>query len=204
MKSRKTIVWSWLAIACAALLMATPASASRCTSLEGSKTLVVGDSHTWLSGCGSAYPRWDVDARPGRAAVEAEEVVGELLRPRHKRLVFDIATNNHGRPQEVRPALRRIWQQGMVGSDRTMVLVTAWALAPSMQPGLTTVNGELRDFRRAHPQRVKLVEWAATAQREPGLFSGDKVHFTGAGYDRRVQMVSAATKNQARRIRRAR
>lgn len=182
MRTAITIV----AVALLALLVAVqaPAAEPRCT--NGGNTLVVGDSHTYLSGC-AAYGHWDVDGRPGRAAAEGADKVDEFIRARHARLVFDLGTNNHSTAGQVRPALREAWNR--IGPNRKMVVVTAWTRHASINAGLRDVNAELRDFRRTHPQRVRLVEWAARVQGSPAMFSSDGVHFTGAAYAERVQMI---------------
>lgn len=151
-----------------------------CQTFNDSRVLLIGDSHTVKSPC-EAYPRWDADARQGRWSEQALEALDARLRPRHTKVVFDIATNDVFDSDRYRDNLRLLWQ--MIG-DRKLVLVTT--CANSVQP---SVDDEIRSFVAAHPQRSSYVAWGEYACGHPELFGPDNIHFTAEGYEQRVGMV---------------
>jgi acetyl esterase/lipase len=171
-------------------LDAAPASAdhlaSHCQDIVGGDTFLVGDSHTWLSGCGAAYPSWDVDALPGRASTEGLAVTTSSLRARHRRVVFDLATNDRRDPAALAANLRALWD--VLGRDRSLLLVSSYAAPRDTGP----VNTVLRDFVAAHPRRSDVAPWASYVREHPDVLSADGVHFTSAGYLARVAIVRTA------------
>jgi hypothetical protein len=155
----------------------------------GGNVLVVGDSHTWLGGAGAQYPRYDTDCWPGRTSSTGYAVLGDWLRGRHNKVVFDLATNDYSSPALLRDNLRRVWDR--IGSERRLILAT------SHYPfGLTAaVNTVLKDFA-AGKHRVKLVRWNEYVQQNLGVVAlppiSDGIHFTGPGYGIRTQMIKDA------------
>ena len=181
------------AVAFAAALLAlgaAPASADHsayhCQDIVGGDTFLVGDSHTWLSGCGTAYPSWDVDALPGRASTDGLSVTASSLRARHRRVVFDLATNDRGDPAALAANLRALWD--VLGPDRSLLLVSSYTGPRDTGP----VNTVLRDFVTSHPHRSDVAPWARYVREHPDILSADGVHFTPAGYSARVAMVKTA------------
>lgn len=196
-KDRFTIITALIALVAfiALLVFADDTQAAdtewRCTDIQGGSVLDVGDSHTWLSGCGTAYPGWDVDADPGRRATRAAEVVREQLRPRHRVVVFDIATNNRSLPLELAAEVQRVY------SDirrRKLVLVTCQTATAVLvgTPSCAAPNAILREFAASHPRRVVLARWREQVDLHPEYLGPDGVHFTTAGYQARVALVKAA------------
>ena len=161
-------------------------SADHCQDIVGADTFLVGDSHTWLSGCGVAYPSWDVDALPGRASTDGLSVTTSSLRARHRRVVFDLATNDRGDPAALAANLRALWD--VVGPDRSLLLVSSYTAPRDTGP----VNTVLRDFVATHPRRSDVAPWARYVREHPEVLSADGVHFTTAGYSARVAIVKAA------------
>jgi hypothetical protein len=172
-----------LLIAVAALQALTGAAradeAPSCHDFDNGRVLDVGDSHTWYAGCD--YGSWDTDAQQGRTSSTALPVVDRWLRPRHAKVVFDIATNDVFDAGLFRDNLRTLW--AMIG-DRKLVLVTTCADAT-----LPSVNDVIVSFVENHPQRSAYVPWGEYACQHPELFGPDGVHFTPEGYEQRVAMV---------------
>lgn len=152
----------------------------------GGSIFDLGDSHTWLAGGGTQYPVWDTNCRPGRDSTAAVEVLAEWLRPRHKEVVFDLATNDHDDPVTFRANLRQVWS--LLGPDRELLLVTTH----SEKFSTYAINQEIRDFVALHPNRSEFLNWAAWARDHPNAMSDDGVHFTAAGYESRTTLVKAA------------
>lgn len=157
-------------------------------SFVGSRVILIGDSHTYLSAPSKVYRRYDVDARPGRRAAEAFSVLDRHLRGRHRKVVFDIGTNDWANPRRFCRNLRRVWRRI---SRRKLVLVTSWRIDSISE---IAVNRVLKRFHRRHPRRSELVRWDARAKRRPRLFSSDEVHFTPQGYAKRARMVKRGTR----------
>jgi hypothetical protein len=154
----------------------------------GSRVLLIGNSHTWLSQPARRYSRYDVDAVCGRGSEQAYEALDRYLRRRHRKVVFDIATNDCPEPVELRKNLRRAWAR--IGKGK-LVLVSAWRIVGA---SCAPVNRILRRFHRSHPRRTALVPWARYAKRKPGIFLDDGVHFTAEGYRERARMVKGTTR----------
>lgn len=171
-----------------ALVLAGPAQAreNSCHDFNGNDVLLVGDSHTFIPGCG-AYQGWDADARVGRNSMDGLSVVATFMAPRHDQVVFDLATNDIGNPTLYRSNLRTLW--ALIGS-RDLTLVTSYV--PYQGGNLAKpVNDEIRDFEGNHPQRVDVVDWAGYA-RSHGFVPVDGVHFSLAQYEQRVDLVLEA------------
>jgi hypothetical protein len=163
--------------------------------LRGSDVLFVGDSHTLICGGDVAYPDCDIDARVGRDSTEAADVVERLLRPRHKVIVWEIATNDvivspstHAANLErLRPHL----------STRQLVMVNTWRGDADYE----LVNGRMAAFAADHPERASIVDWAAHVVRVPGAvgLEPDHVHFIPDAYRLRIELVSDAIEEARRR-----
>lgn len=173
-----------------------------------SRVLAIGDSHTWLMGPWR-YRGWDVDALPGRpTGVWAEgdlpgapeggvAVLDRRLRPRHKIVVFDLATNDWDETVGSGAAyttsnLNEVWS--MIG-NRKLLLVTAWARDTNVnaQAELLEVNAAIQAFARGK-KRARVLYWNRVLKRRPGLFSSDGIHLTPKGYDLRKQAVRSAVR----------
>ena len=170
----------------------------------GGRVLDVGDSHTWLTGV-DRYRAWDVDALPGRPSGPVEGSNGGIealelqLKPRHKMVVFDLATNDWD--EAVDPAayttanLEDAWE--MIGS-RKLLLVTSGVstrVSDSMEEGVAAVDQAIVQFARGKA-RCRVVFWHRVLARRQGLFSADGVHLTPEGYDLRLQTI----KREARKL----
>lgn len=165
----------------------------------GSDVLIVGDSHTLLCGAQFAYPDCDVDAVVGRTSEVALEVVDLYLRPRHRVLVFEIATNDVGDPPGFGTNLELLRRRA---HGCHLVLVNTWRRDEYATH--EAVNAELAAFHDAHPDETILVDWAAhidSKRRPPVGPLPDWVHFTPDAYEQRIELVSAAIAEARRRIR---
>ena len=167
-----------------ALVLCPPAAAYTSHDFNGSKTLLVGDSHTWIAVnfLSGLYPAWDIDAQPSRTSTGGLEVIDAYLRPRHQRVIFDLATNDYAQPTKLRANLRALWQD--LG-DRTLALVTSYRRDGNEIGPVNRVLRRFADNRR----RATLVNWRAEAKQHPSYLSADLIHFTPEGYKRRVQII---------------
>lgn len=164
----------------------------------GSDVLIVGDSHTLLCGAQFAYPDCDVDAVVGRTSDAALEVVDRYLQPRHRVLVFEIATNDVGDPPGFGTNLERLRRRA---DGRHLVLVNTWRRDQFATH--EAVNAELAAFHAAHPGETILVDWAAhiDGKRRPPVGPlPDWVHFTPDAYEQRIELVSAAIAEARARV----
>lgn len=165
----------------------------------GSDVLIVGDSHTLLCGAQFAYPDCDVDAVVGRTSDAALEVVGRYLRPRHRVLVFEIATNDVGDPPRFGTNLEELQRRA---AGRHLVLVNTWRR--DQYANHEAVNAEVAAFHATHPDETTLVDWAAhidSKRRPPVGPLPDWVHFTPDAYEQRIELVRAAIAAARARIR---
>lgn len=169
-----------------ALAVGDVGSLYNCVSVTGGRTLDIGDSHTWLSGCGAAYKNWDVDCTPGRGSTVGTYILAKRLRRRHTKVVFDLATNDRGDPVAYARNLRWVWDA--IGKDRKLVLVTSWV--PGAPSTADLVNEAIHDFADGK-SRVAVAEWYdyGLAHSVP---AGDGVHYDSTGYAARVALVKAA------------
>ncbi len=152
-------------------------------------TFIVGDSHTLICGAQFAYPDCDVDARPGRGSEVALEILRTYLRPHHRVIVFEIATNDIMWPPGYAANLEQL---EALAEDRQIVLVNTWR-----RDGVNThaeVNAALDAFHAAHPDKTVLVDWAAYVDRHRRAIgkSPDYVHFSRSAYEARIKLVTAA------------
>lgn len=162
-----------------------------------SDVLLIGDSHTLLSDVPRSFPDYDVDAESGRGSAQALNVLDQYLQPRHRIVVFDLATNDHAEPARCKANLELFRDQ--VGSRR-LVVVNCWR-----QDDPNThlrVNRVLRRFADHHRRKVTLVDWASYLDLHPESLgqNPDRVHFTERAYRRRAAMVRAAVNFSARRL----
>ncbi len=153
----------------------------------GGRVLLVGDSHTWASQRSQRYSRYDVDARCGRGSKEAYAALDRYLKRRHRKVVFDIASNDCQVPLEFQRNLRRVW---MRIQKRSLVLVTARPI----NDACVSVNRILKRVHRSHSRRTALVPWARYAKRHPKVYLEDGIHFSARGYAERARMVQQATR----------
>lgn len=158
-----------------------------CHDFDGGRVLLVGDSHSYISGC-TAYGGWDADATIGRTSSQGLWVAGLYLAPRHDRLVFDLATNDLSNPAQFRDNLRILW--GSLLGERDLTLVTSYVPVNGTNMA-KPVNDEIRAFCDAHPQRASVVDWAGYA-RSHGFVPADYVHFGPSEYAQRVDLIRGA------------
>lgn len=167
------------------------AESQHCEWSEKGKILLIGDSHTWLSGCSGAFPRWDGDATTGRRSPAGAGVAAAGLRARHSELVFDLATNDVRDPEAQRSALREVWAALRPGQELT--LVTCYKVGSSSDENRCdeAVNPTLWKWRRAHPNRTDVVNWAGYVEDHPSSQEPDGTHFTTLGYEARVALIKS-------------
>ena len=154
-----------------------------------SNVLIIGDSHTLLSGAAEAFPDCDISARYGRESSEGLEVLETTLRPDHEVVVFDLSTNDVLDPPAFEANLDRLLERA---DDRQVVLVNAWRA--DFRNLHRRVNGILQRFAERHPDRVTLVDWAGFIGAHPAPLGDepDYIHFTSAVYRDRAVLVSDA------------
>ena len=154
-----------------------------------SGVLMIGDSHTLISRAHRPFEGYDVDARSGRESAEGMNVLSRYLRPDHRVVVFDLATNDHADPARFESNLALL--ETRVG-PRKLVMVNCWR-----QDGANShrgVNQALACFVARQPERASLVDWASYIDDHPGLLGQpeDWVHFSLDAYRIRAAMVNAA------------
>jgi hypothetical protein len=170
----------------------------------GGSTILIGDSHTALTPLVTGtiqYPKYDVNADPGRNSTVAYAMLAQYLRPRHTKVIFDIATNDWADPATFRYNLGRVWN--LIGRDRALVLVTSFYPWDIVAP----INKAIREFA-ATKTRVEVCQWSTTVWGNLGLVADalgegpwpDGIHFTYAGYGTRAGMVKTATRNAQPRL----
>lgn len=155
----------------------------------GSEILLIGDSHTLLSGAHQTFGDLDVHARLGRDSSEGLRVLAERLRPRHRVVVFDLATNDIGDPGLFEANLEMLHERT---GDRGLVVVNTWRRDGANRHG--EVNEVQADFTERHPERTTQVDWAAYIDDHPEALTNDPdyVHFTLEAYDHRTRMIRQA------------
>jgi hypothetical protein len=154
-----------------------------------SDVLVIGDSHSLISGAHRAYPGCDVSARAGRDSVEGLKALELGLRPRHRVVVWDLSTNDHADPEGFAARLEQLRER--VG-ERELILVNTWRRDGANSH--RSVNAVIDDFVGRYPARTRLVDWAAhvDAHEEALGRETDFVHFSAAAYEDRIELINTA------------
>lgn len=174
---------------------ARPAATPTATLAPGTPTLVViGDSlavgmRPYLS---RFLPGWRVihDARSGRRLAEGMARFDAAPPPDGETVyAFSLFTND--RPGDIlalEVAVRRSTSWGCA-------LWATIARPPVDRRSYEEVNERLRRLAAASPERLRLVEWAAPAERGPGWLKADRIHGTPTGYRNRAALYAAAAKS---------
>jgi hypothetical protein len=180
-----------LAAAAAALVVASPASAC-CDRVHlfpkgkqpGEVPLAIGDSVMLGAAHRLARARLEVDAKQGRVTQAALRI---MWRRRHAHtlpatIVIALGTNIPATTGELGRALR------IAGRDRTLVLVTP------LRTWRPFATGTLWWAQRAHPKRVRIVDWAAAAARNAGWLWPDGTHLRPRGAAAFTGLIRAAVR----------
>ena len=148
------------------------AAASKRNLTKGPEPVAIGDSVMLLAVKSLARAGFDVNAQGCRQWKR-----GHAILRRKKR---------HGRlPRLVVMALGTNWKitradigrtRRMLGRRRVLAIVTP------REPGGYTGDAErIRAAARAHPRRIKLLDWVRVSRGHRGWFGGDGVHLTHTG-----------------------
>lgn len=156
------------------------------------RVLVIGDSHTFLGGKGEQYPRWDTDCQIGRTSSQGVKVLAADLRHRHRKVVFDLGTNDAAEQGGFRDNLRRAWR---IADGRDLWLVTSYRGPPFGLTPMRTVNRASRRFVARHPHHAHLINWRAAVK--PAMTLADDVHFTPRGYRIRTRLIRRSVRDPA-------
>lgn len=114
------------------------------------------------------------DVRVGRSSADGVNALSRLLRGGADRVVLDLGTND-GSAQQLRQSVRRA--QSLAG-DRPIYIPTVNG------PGAAQKNAMLRSLAGGN---IHLVNWANQSH---GLTGPDGIHASGAGYQKRAQIVA--------------
>ncbi|MGO1769383.1 MAG: acyltransferase family protein [Microbacterium sp.] len=156
------------------------------TPVEGSQITAVGDSVMLASAPAlvERFPGIDVDAEVSRSIWVGPEIVRSLADSGQLREYVVIALGTNG-PVETTPLDEML---EAIGPDRHLVLVTASA----PREWIPEVNETLTAFASAHPERVDLADWSHTADEDPGLLAGDRIHPSAEGGKKFTTLVAEA------------
>ena len=180
-----------LAAAAASLLIASPASAccERAHLLPNGKQagevpLAIGDSVMLGAAQRLARAGLEVDAKEGRVMGAALRI---MWRRRHLHtlpatIVIALGTNIPTTTGELARALR------IAGRDRTLALVTP------MRTWRPFATGTLWWAKRAHPKRVRIVDWASAAAGNVGWLWPDGTHLRPRGAAAFTRLIRAAVR----------
>jgi len=134
---------------------------------------------------------WTIDAhdRVGRATDEGVEVLRERQGSLAPVVVVSLGTND---PDGSEARFGELVEEAiqLVGPRRCVV----WATIVRDGEPRMGFDDVLEEARSAH-NNVRLVEWAALVDEEPGLLAADRVHGTPDGYARRAADTAAAVRS---------
>jgi hypothetical protein len=154
------------------------AAASKRNLANGPEPLAIGDSVMLLAVKRLARAGFDVNAqgcrqwRQGHAILRRRKRQGRLPRL----VVMALGTNWHITRDEIGRTRR------MLGRKHVLAIVT-----PREPGGHTADAKRIRAAARAHPRRIKLLDWVRYSRGHRGWFSGDGVHLTYTGVTRYVR-----------------
>ena len=189
-----------LAVTATSLVVASPASAaSRQEEHQGKQTnvyvqgdsLTVGVSDPLRRQLGPDVKNLGIDAQVGRFTATGMNRLGHDNRARQSKVwVLALGTNDGPNPSALRKQVERSLR--MAGQERQVIWLTI-----KRPGGYQPVNRMLKSLDDRH-ENLHVVDWAMTAHKHPGLISGDGVHATSHGYQRRARMIADAALPLAR------
>lgn len=140
--------------------------------VRGADVTIIGDSVTLAArrALEEALPGVAVDAEVSRSVRAAPGILSALkasgeLRPY---VVIALATNGTIRPADVEAILTAI------GPERGLVLVTGFGTSRTTWIG--EANEEIARAAAAHPDRVRVADWAGAIRDHTDLLAGDSIH----------------------------
>ena len=154
------------------------AAASKRNLAKGPEPLAIGDSVMLLAVKRLARAGFDVNAQgcrqwsQGHAILRRKKRQGDLPRL----VVMALGTNWSIRRAEIGRTRR------MLGKKRVLAIVT-----PREPGGYRTDARRIRAAARAHPRRIKLLDWVRFSRGHGGWFGGDGVHLTDTGVTKYVR-----------------
>ena len=145
--------------------------------IAGEQVTIIGDSVTLAAAPAlqEHLPGVVVDAEVSRSIRVAAGIAGQLDAQGQLReyVVIALATNGTIRDVDVEDLLNA------VGPDRKIVLVTGFG--PEYNEWIAQANEEIVAVAAAHPDQIRVADWAAIASAHPDMMAGDKVHPDTAG-----------------------
>jgi len=175
----------------AALLVAAPTAAeaacggvkaakSKRNLVRGPEPLVIGDSVMLLAVERLARAGLYANARGCRQWREGHRILKKRKRQGRlpKLVVMALGTNWHIRRPEIARTRR------LLGPKRVLGLVT-----PREPGGYTRDARTLRAAARAHPRRLKLIDWVRFSRGHGSWFGGDGIHLTYRGVRNYVRCI---------------
>jgi hypothetical protein len=154
------------------------AAASKRNLAKGPEPVAIGDSVMLLAVKRLARAGFDVNAqgcrqwRQGHAILRRKKRHGTLPRL----AVMALGTNWRITRKEIGRTRR------MLGKRRVLAIVT-----PREAGGYKTDARRIRAAARAHPRRIKLLDWVRFSRGHGGWFGGDGVHLTYTGVTKYVR-----------------
>ena len=150
--------------------------------------LVIGDSVVMAAARRLARAGFEVDAREGRFMRHGLAILRR--RRRHDRrphtVVLALGTNAPATLRQIRRALI------LLGPDRRLALVTPFRSYRAIG------SGAIYAAKRRWPQRVQVLDWAASASGHASWFWGDGTHLRPAGSRAYAHVVERALPRRAR------
>ncbi len=155
-------------------------AASKRNLTKGPEPLAIGDSVMLLAVKALARAGFNVNAQGcrqwsrGHAMLRRKKRRGRLPRL----VVMALGTNWHITRDEIGRTRR------LLGGKRVLAIVT-----PREPGGYTTDARRIRAAARAHPRRIKLIDWARFSRGHGSWFGGDGIHLTNTGVEKYVRYI---------------
>ncbi|MFT0846641.1 acyltransferase family protein [Actinomycetaceae bacterium L2_0104] len=154
----------------------------------GDRVTIIGDSVTLASASAlqEQLPGSVVDAEVSRSIRVLPSIAGQLDSQGLLReyVVVALATNGSIRDVDVENLLTAL------GPDRKIVLVTAFG--PEQSHWIGEANAQVAAAAAAHPEQIRVADWAAIASASPDVLAGDRIHPDGEGGRLYAQEISRA------------
>ena len=154
----------------------------------GERVTIIGDSVTLASAPAlqEELPGALIDAEVSRSIRVLPSIAGQLDSQGLLReyVVVALATNGSIRDVDVEDLLAAL------GPDRKIVLVTAFG--PEQSHWIGEANAQVAAAAAAHPEQIRVADWAAIASANPDVLAGDQIHPDGEGGTLYAQEISRA------------
>ena len=156
------------------------AAASKRNLAKGPEPLAIGDSVMLLAVKALARAGFDVNAQGCRQWSRGHAILRRRKRPGKlpRLVVMALGTNWSITRAEIGRTRR------MLGRKRVLAIVT-----PRDPGAYKTDARRIRAAARAHPRRIKLLDWVRFSRGHRGWFGGDGIHLTYTGVTKYVRFV---------------